>query len=186
MSDDLGNLFESSQFADVTLACNGREFQCHKAILTSRSQVLAAMFEHDMKERMNNRVEVKDMDPEVMAEMLRFLYTGKAANLENMAADLLAAADKYALDRLKVMCEEALCNNLTVENVSEVLILATITDFLISGGNGGTIFSTIDPVLATFTTKLLNFVAFRPNLQVSTCVASICWFKLFAWYRAIN
>ena len=49
---------------------------------------------------------------------------------------------------------------------SEVLILATITDFLISGGTGGTIFSTIDPVLATFTTKLLNFVAFRPNLQV--------------------
>jgi speckle-type POZ protein len=73
---------------------------------------------------MNNRVEVKDMDSEVMAEMLRFLYTGKAANLENMAADLLAAADKYALDRLKVMCEEALCNNLTVDNVSEVLILA--------------------------------------------------------------
>ena len=124
LSEDLGNLFDSAQFADVTLACNGREFQCHKAILTSRSQVLAAMFEHDMKERMNNRVEVKDMDPEVMAEMLRFLYTGKAANLENMAADLLAAADKYALDRLKVMCEEALCNNLTVENVSEVLILA--------------------------------------------------------------
>jgi speckle-type POZ protein len=124
LSDDLGNLFDSSQFADVTLACNGREFLCHKAILTSRSQVLAAMFEHDMKERMNNRVEVKDMDPEVMAEMLRFLYTGKATNLENMAADLLAAADKYALDRLKVMCEEALCNNLTVDNVSEVLILA--------------------------------------------------------------
>ena len=49
---------------------------------------------------------------------------------------------------------------------TEVLILATITDFLISGGNCGTIFSTIDPVLATFTTKLLNFCAFRPNLQV--------------------
>ena len=53
-----------------------------------------------------------------------FYLTGKAPNLENMAADLLAAADKYALERLKVMCEEALCNNLSVENVSEVLILA--------------------------------------------------------------
>ena len=37
---------------------------------------------------------------------------------------ILAAADKYALDRLKVMCEEALSNSLCVENVSEVLILA--------------------------------------------------------------
>ena len=49
---------------------------------------------------------------------------------------------------------------------SEVLILAAITDFLISGGNCGTIFSTIDPILATFTTKVMTFCAFRPNLQV--------------------
>ena len=37
-----------------------------------------------------------------MDQMLRFIYTGKAPELERMAADLLAAADKYALERLKV------------------------------------------------------------------------------------
>jgi len=80
-----------------------------------------------MEEKKNSRVEVKDVEPEVMAELLRFIYTGKtAANLDNMAADLLAAADKYALERLKVMCEEALCNGLTVENVCDVLILADL------------------------------------------------------------
>ena len=105
------------------------------------------MFEHDMEEKKNSRVEVKDVEPEVMAELLRFIYTGKtAANLDTMAADLLAAADKYALERLKVtsysdsgsvgartnpvtvqvMCEEALCNGLTVENVCDVLILADL------------------------------------------------------------
>lgn len=31
---------------------------------------------------------------------------------------------QYDLDRLKVMCEEALCSNLTVDNVCDVLILA--------------------------------------------------------------
>jgi len=61
-----------------------------------------------------------------MAEMLRFIYTGNTSSLESMADSLLAAADKYALDRLKVSCEEALCNGLTVENVSEVLILADL------------------------------------------------------------
>ena len=106
------------------------------------------MFEHDMEESKRNRVDVTDVDSDVMADMLRFIYTGKAPNLETMAADLLAAADKYALDRLKVirrtsldfifkncpqsllnfkvMCEEALCNSLTVENVSEILILADL------------------------------------------------------------
>lgn len=33
---------------------------------------------------------------------------------------------QYALERLKVMCEEALCSSLTVENVSEVLVLADL------------------------------------------------------------
>lgn len=124
LSEDLGSLFESSNFADVTLSCNGREFQCHKSILTCRSYVFAAMFEHDMEESKHNRVEVKDVDPDVMADMLKFIYTGCAPNLETMAADLLAAADKYALDRLKVSCEEALCKSLNVDNVSEILILA--------------------------------------------------------------
>ena len=88
--------------------------------------MFAAMFEHEMEERKHNRVEISDVEPEVFREMLRFIYTGKASNLERMADDLLAAADKYALERLKVMCEEALCTNLSTENSAEVLILADL------------------------------------------------------------
>ena len=33
---------------------------------------------------------------------------------------------QYALERLKVMCEEALCRNLSIENVCEVLVLADL------------------------------------------------------------
>uniref|UniRef100_A0A8C3FIT6 Speckle type BTB/POZ protein like n=1 Tax=Chrysemys picta bellii TaxID=8478 RepID=A0A8C3FIT6_CHRPI len=73
-----------------------------------------------------NRVEINDVDPEVFKEMMRFIYTGKAPNLDKMADNLLAAADKYALERLKVMCEEALCSNLSVENVADILILADL------------------------------------------------------------
>lgn len=43
-----------------------------------------------------NRVDIADVDHEVMREMLRFIYTGKAPNLEKMADDLLAAADKVS------------------------------------------------------------------------------------------
>ena len=39
-------------------------------------------------------MEITDVDHEVMREMLRFIYTGKAPNLDKMADDLLAAADK--------------------------------------------------------------------------------------------
>lgn len=126
LSDELGSLFESQRFSDVTLSVAGREFQAHKAILAARSPVFAAMFAHEMEERKHNRVEIQDVDHEVLREMLRFIYTGKATNLEKMADDLLAAADKYALERLKVMCEEALCVNLSTENAADVLILADL------------------------------------------------------------
>jgi speckle-type POZ protein len=46
--------------------------------------------------------------------------------VDKMADLLLSAADKYALDRLKVQCEEALCNNLDVDNVCDTLILADL------------------------------------------------------------
>ena len=47
-----------------------------------------------MDERKYGRVEITDVEQEVLQEMLRYIYTGKASNLEKMADDLLAAADK--------------------------------------------------------------------------------------------
>lgn len=68
-------------------------------VSAARSPVFAAMFEHEMEERKHNRVAITDVDHEVLREMLRFIYTGKATNLEKMADDLLAAADKV-IDKL--------------------------------------------------------------------------------------
>ena len=45
-------------------------------------------------------------------EMLNFIYTGKVENLNQMADELLAAADKYALTRLKVSFWNYNCNML--------------------------------------------------------------------------
>lgn len=100
--------------------------ECRLAEDLARSPVFNAMFEHEMEECTKNRVEINDLDPEVFKEMMRFVYTGKAPNLDKMADNLLAAADKYALERLKVMCEEALCSNLSVENVADTLVLADL------------------------------------------------------------
>lgn len=94
LSDDLSQLFESQKFSDVILCVNKKEFFAHKAILAARSPVFAAMFQHDLAEKKQNRVDITDMEPEVLREMLRFIYTGKAPALDKLDADLLAAADK--------------------------------------------------------------------------------------------
>lgn len=73
-----------------------RTFKAHKAILAARSPVFAAMFEHAMEESRANRVEITDVEPDTLAEVLRFIYTGRVVDLDNpnSAQDLLAAADK--------------------------------------------------------------------------------------------
>lgn len=43
---------------------------------------------------LQNRVDISDVEPDVFREMMVFIYTGKAPNLEKMADNLLAAADK--------------------------------------------------------------------------------------------
>ncbi|XP_021014745.1 TD and POZ domain-containing protein 4-like [Mus caroli] len=124
LEDNVGELWENSLFTEVA----GHEFRAHKVILAARSPVFRAMFEHEMEERLTNRVEIPDLDPQVFKVMMGFIYTGKVLHLHShsMACDLLAAADRYGLEGLMVMCEDALCRNLSVENAAHTLIVADL------------------------------------------------------------
>jgi speckle-type POZ protein len=84
------------------------------------------MFEHKMLENERSRVEIEDIDGDIMLEILRFIYTGKTQNIEKLADALLSAADKYCLERLKVQCEETLCTTIDRDNVADTLILADL------------------------------------------------------------
>merc|ERR1719334_1459955 len=69
------------------------------------------MFHSNMKETITNEVQIDDIKPEVMAEMLLFIYAGKTSNgcmNVDMAKDLFIAADKYQIDPLKNCCENQL------------------------------------------------------------------------------
>uniref|UniRef100_A0A8C4WNP5 Speckle-type POZ protein n=1 Tax=Eptatretus burgeri TaxID=7764 RepID=A0A8C4WNP5_EPTBU len=94
LAEDMGAMWETGHLADCTLHVRGQCFHAHKAILAARSPVFSAMFEHEMEESKLNRVEISDVAADVFREMMHFIYTGTAPNLESMADDLLAAADK--------------------------------------------------------------------------------------------
>ena len=55
--------------------------------------------------------------------MLLYVYTGNTPNLNRVAGELLAAADKYQLEQLKNICEERLCNSLEIGNSVSHLVL---------------------------------------------------------------
>lgn len=123
-SDPLEKLFQDKKFCDTKIIVGDRSFDAHKCVLSSRSAYFSVMFESDMKENRQNEVEVSDVSWEVVQEVLRFIYTNEVNNLDILKTDLFVAADKYMIEDLKVLCEEALANDLKIENFVDSLILA--------------------------------------------------------------
>lgn len=124
LSRDLGRLLSGGRCSDVVLGVGGREMRAHKSVLAARSVVFAAMFEHDMEENKRGRVDITDLDHDVVSQMLQFVYTGSVDDVDAAAPGLLAAGDKYALGGLKAMCERSLCAQVTVASAAELLLLA--------------------------------------------------------------
>lgn len=124
LSRDLGALLDSECNSDMTLIADGNRFSVHKTILIARSPVFAAMFQHNIKEVHENEVDILDVDGDVLEQMIRFMYTGKVDKLDVLAGRLLTAADKYALEDLKQLCDRAIFENLSLTNVVSSLIIA--------------------------------------------------------------
>ena len=121
-------------FSDFQITCRnevkpGRDekivFKCHKIMLSTGSPVFHAMFLHDTTENHTNNVDICDFSPEAVRSMLHFFYTG-SVNEEMINIELLAAADKYQIDRLKELCEETLATKLRAENVIIALFAANL------------------------------------------------------------
>ncbi|KAJ1260308.1 hypothetical protein BS78_10G222600 [Paspalum vaginatum] len=132
---NLGELLEKGTGADVTLVVAGESFAAHKAILASRSPVFMAEFFGHMKEKRSQRVEVKGVEAAVFGAMLHFIYTDSVPELDGsdedvddgvvaMAQHLLAAADRYGIDRLKLTSEDWLYGVITVDTAATTLAVA--------------------------------------------------------------
>jgi len=126
LGHDLETIFLSKDHSDVIIRCGDKVFDCHKIILASRSQVFKTMLEADMKEKMNGDIEIKNMDKEVLEDLLKYIYSGVAPNIERHAGELFAAADLYQLEKLKEVCEVKLCSRFDLSNCIDLLILGDL------------------------------------------------------------
>ena len=127
MNEQIGKLFCDQKFSDVKITCGEEVFHCHRSILSVRSPVFDAMFQSEMLENRSQEVVIRDMKPDIVREMLHFIYNGATSTdtvLDSIGKDLLAAADQYQLDCLMNKCEEKLCSSLEVSNSLELLLLA--------------------------------------------------------------
>ncbi|XP_020108587.1 BTB/POZ and MATH domain-containing protein 1 [Ananas comosus] len=136
MSQHIGQLLESGKGTDVTFEVDGESFAAHKLVLAARSPVFRAQLFGPMKDKNMQCIKVEDMDAPVFKALLHFIYWDLLPDMEEltglntkwvstlMAQHLLAAADRYALERLKLLCETKLCEDVAINTVATTLALA--------------------------------------------------------------
>jgi len=130
-SEDHFKVFEefylSKEFSDVLIKCQDRSFEAHQLILSASSPVFRGMFQADMKEKKNQQLEIEDIEPDVVVEMLKWCYNRSCVATEenpdlDMVADLLVASDKYQIATLRNVCQSLLSSHLKVDNSLKFLV----------------------------------------------------------------
>ncbi|XP_039778513.1 BTB/POZ and MATH domain-containing protein 2-like [Panicum virgatum] len=172
MGRDLDRLLSSGEGADVAFEVGGETVAAHRSILAQwrsymstkegyaplSATVLAARSLALLAELFAPApgaavcVWVEGVDVEVFWAVLRFVYKDTLPELEEgggeaaaMAPRLLAAADRYGLERLKLICKDRLCDDVDASTVGTALELAerhgcqglkrACLDFLMAGSN---------------------------------------------------
>ena len=97
----------------------GEIFRAHRVVLAARSPVFMAELYGQMKEKATDRIAIDGMQPVVFRALLHFVYTDTLRlpgdldgdDYREMVRHLLEAADRYGMERLKLICEGILCRS---------------------------------------------------------------------------
>jgi len=120
------NVLCDGQFSDVVVVAGEREFTAHRAILAERSEVFRTMFDVDMAEKHNGRIVIEDLSSDAVNGLLFFIYTGSVKDISDNALELLVAAEKYNVPRLKEVCELELATSLDIDNAVDIFVQSVL------------------------------------------------------------
>ncbi|XP_044948727.1 BTB/POZ and MATH domain-containing protein 1-like [Hordeum vulgare subsp. vulgare] len=130
MHRHFGDLLSSKAGVDVEFLVGGETFSAHRSVLAARSPVFRAEFFGPMKEGTTTEaIRIDDMEAQVFNALVTYIYTDTLTDMKqqeesDMAQHMLVAADRYDLERLKLICADKLCKHINTSSVTTILALA--------------------------------------------------------------
>uniref|UniRef100_A0A383W3D1 BTB domain-containing protein n=1 Tax=Tetradesmus obliquus TaxID=3088 RepID=A0A383W3D1_TETOB len=110
----------SKTLADICFLVEGRPFYAHRIALLASSEAFRAMFNQGFRESEASSIDIPNISYETFTAMMRYIYVGSVEVEQELALPLLQASDQYLLEGLKRLCEAALAQSLSVENLVDV------------------------------------------------------------------
>ena len=115
----------------MTFEVDGKTFLAHRLVLAARSPVLRAELSGALQQGEDESaavvVRVEDMEAQDFEAFLHYVYTDSLlpdVDAAAMLPDLVAAANRYKMERLRLVCEDKLCGFVNVRTVAAMLAFA--------------------------------------------------------------
>ncbi|XP_048527209.1 BTB/POZ and MATH domain-containing protein 2-like [Triticum urartu] len=125
--------------ADVAFHVGGETIAAHQWVLAARSPILKAAAEAELlgvpereKKTPTATVRIDDMEAKVFKALIHYIYIDALPDeidkgdeaATAMAHRLLEAADRYKMERLKLICEDTLCKRVSTSTAITTLVSA--------------------------------------------------------------
>ncbi len=123
--EGLRALQKSGNFTDVTLVAGDAEVSAHKSVLAACSPYFYAMFT-GFEESRRDRVTLSQIDPDALATLVDYVYTGQVDVTEENVQMLLTVANILQLDDVRDGCCEFLQSQLHPTNCLGIKAFANL------------------------------------------------------------
>jgi len=124
MAKDIKSAFQDEKHSDFLVSVAGKEFKCHKIILSTRSEYFKVMLAGDNQETQTNKLEViSDVPAKTVKDVLQYMYTGEFPPADDLNVYLLHLADMYLLEELKKACVKELLSCLDISTCISTFVM---------------------------------------------------------------
>ncbi|EHA98041.1 Kelch repeat and BTB domain-containing protein 5 [Heterocephalus glaber] len=125
LQDGLKDMLDHGKFLDCVVRAGEREFPCHRLVLAACSPYFRARF---LAAPESGEVRLEDVSPDVVAQVLHYLYTSEIALDEARVQDLFAAAHRFQIPSIFTICVSFLQKRLCLANCLAVFRLGLLLD----------------------------------------------------------
>lgn len=126
LQDGLKDMLDHGKFLDCVVRVGEREFPCHRLVLAACSPYFRARFLAEPDGA--GEVRLEEVSPDVVSQVLHYLYTSEIALDEANVQDLFAAAHRFQIPSIFTICVSFLQKRLCLANCLAVFRLGLLLD----------------------------------------------------------
>uniref|UniRef100_A0A7E4VGU0 BTB domain-containing protein n=1 Tax=Panagrellus redivivus TaxID=6233 RepID=A0A7E4VGU0_PANRE len=122
LTKEIGGLYLSNDFSDVTIVIDGTELPAHRNILSTRCPYFKTMFASGMIESTTKRIELHEIPITGFKSVLKWIYTAEIEFSQmDFALEVYRLSNMYELTDLEDLAVDYVTGNHNIDNLCLIL-----------------------------------------------------------------